>query len=301
MGPLLFVIYIDDIDHCISSNIIKFADDIKLFNSMDRDTTSSNLCSADNINSLQIDLDNVSAWCSDWLLNLNVNKCFCLHFGSSNSLKDYTINNLKVCDTDCIADLGVTFTRDMKPSKQCLLAAAKAHKMISVIKLAFRFPDLHTYTTLYKALVRPHLEYSSPVWCPFLTKDIDLLEKVQRRFTRLFSALRDLSYNGRLSFLKLESLYARRLRFDLITVYKILHGLIDVKLTHFFSFCFDNRTRGHKFKLAASFSRIDVRKYFFSTRVIPSWNSLPASCAEAPTLAGFKCELSKHFLSIGVH
>ena len=211
---------------------------------------------------MQDDLNQISQWCATWLLRLNIDKCACLHIGRNNPLVKYDIDGVTIPEIDKIVDLGHIFTKDLKPSEHCFKIAAKAQKMISIIKLAFKFLGIHTLSTLYnKALVRPILEYCSVVWCPYYVRDIEVLEKVQRRFTRLLPNLRDLPYEERLSHLGLRTLKTRRLQFDLITVYKIIHGIMDIDPHLFFSFCPDSRTRGHKFKLATSFSRIDARKY----------------------------------------
>ena len=189
---------------------------------------------------------------------------------------------------------------DLKPTTHCYKAASKAQKIISLIKLAFKFLDAHTLIVLYKALVRPILEYCSEVWSPYLIKDIKTLKRVQRRFTRFLPCLRDLSYEDRLCHLGIESLYARRLRFDLLMVYKILHGIVNVDPSLFFKRSTDSRTRGHNYKISMFYSRLDTRKHFFSSRVIPLWNSLPDCCVNASNIAIFKSELSDHFKSIGI-
>ena len=297
LGPLLFIIYINDIDDDTSSNVIKFADDVKIFAPCIGGISPHLPRPA----SLQDDLNTISQWCKDWCLNLNFAKCFCFHVGSNNPHSSYSIDDHPLSDVNLIVDLGITFTEDLKPSAQCLKVAAKAQRMISVIKLSFKYLDVNTLTLLYKALVRPILEYCGVVWCPYLIKDIDILENVQRRFTRFLPSLRDLPYNARLTHLNLDTLYARRLRFDLTTIYKIFHGLIKIDRSSLFHLSTDLRTRGHNYKLFMSHSHLDVRKYFFSNRVIPMWNSLPASCVEASTVRIFKTQLMKYLRSIGVH
>lgn len=299
IGPLLFVIYINDIDTGLSSNIIKFADDVKLFCSFQCER----VCQAHIVapNPIQHDLDIISDWCSRWLLSLNAEKCSCLHIGHSNPSRDFKIGDSIVATSTVISDLGIYFTKDLKPSVQCLRAAAKAQRIIATIKLSFKFLDVSTLSVLYKALVRPILEYCCVVWCPYYVKDIDHLEKVQRRFTRILPDLRHLPYEERLSHFKIQTLHTRRLQFDLTTVFKIIHGFIDIDPSLLFTFCHESRTRGHKLKLATNYSRLDARKYFFSSRVVPHWNALPASCAEAPDVNTFKHELSKHLISSGAH
>lgn len=196
-----------------------------------------------------------------------------------------------------MTDLGIDFSADLKPSVQCLKAAAKAHKMLSIIKLAFKFLDTCTITIMYKAFVRPLLEYCCVVRCPYYIKDIEVLEKVQRRFTRILSVFCHLLYDSRFTKYKLESLYARRLSHNLITVYKIVHGLPNVKFSLFLVYVM---TLAHVVILMRySLPILDWTKQWFSCRVVPLWNSLPSSCVEAPTVDLFKNELHNHFPQFG--
>lgn len=100
---------------------------------------------------------------------------------------------------------------------------------------------------LYKSLVRPHLEYAVQAWNPYLKGDIDMIEKVQRRFTRMILELQQLTYEERLS--SLTTLFVRRLRGDLIEVYKILNGYGKVDSIVLFEFSNISFTRGHTMKL----------------------------------------------------
>ena len=99
---------------------------------------------------------------------------------------------------------------------------------------------------------------------------------------------RDLPYTSRLSKFGLSSLFARRLHNDLVCVFKILHGYIDVDSSIFFNFHSDPRTRGHRHKIRSFHSRLDIRSYWFSYRVVPHWNNLPNKVVEFPTVKSFK-------------
>lgn len=211
------------------------------------------------------------------------------------------LDNMMIKNVDSISDLGVIVAKNLKPSDQCLKACARAHRMLAVIKLAFKFLDITTLTHLYKTYVRPLLEYCSIVWCPFYVRDIDLLEKVQRRFTRILPDFREAPYRDRLAHYNLLSLYARRLLLDLTYVYKIIHGHIDVDANLFFSVNTDTRTRGHEFKLTCNHSRLNIRQFWFSCRIVPIWNDLPASCVRASSVASFKLLLLQHFETIGIN
>ena len=138
-------------------------------------------------------------------------------------------------------------------------------------------------------------------WCPFYVRDIDVLEKVQRRMTRILPGLRDLSYDERLRSLNLLTLYARRIKHDLIFVYKLFHGKIDLDASKFFNAASERRTRGHNWKFQVNYSRLLTRKNFFSQRVVPYWNDLPSDCVNASSLSSFKLALSHYFDQKGIH
>ena len=194
-----------------------------------------------------------------------------------------------------MVDLGVTVSSDLKPSSHCLRVAAKANKVLGCIRLAFRFLDASTLVILYKALVLPLLDYCSVAWSPLYVKDIEVLEKVQRRMTRILPGLRHLSYLDRLRSLGLTTLYTRRLRQDMIFVYKITHGLVALDVSKFFVRAHDSRTRGHVMKLHTGYSRLLLRRGTFSQRIVSLWNSLPRNCVDAPSLAIFKSSLALYF------
>ena len=115
---------------------------------------------------------------------------------------------------------------------------------------------------MYKAIVRPHLEYCIQTWCPYLRKDIDMLEKIQKRATKLIPGLKDLRYEERLKECGLTTLETRRLRGDRIEVFKILNGYENIDSDIFFEIEESKKTRGHNFTLVKKQSRLDVTKVF---------------------------------------
>ncbi len=127
---------------------------------------------------------------------------------------------------------------------------------------------------LYKAIVRPQLEYCIQAWNPHLRKDIDMLEKIQRRATKLILGLRDLGYEERLQECVLTTLEKRRLRGYQIEVFKILNGYENIESNIFFEIKECKITRGHNFTLVKKQRRLDVRKFSFSQRTINVWNKL---------------------------
>ena len=131
-------------------------------------------------------------------------------------------------------NLGVTIDSRLKFSTHINGIAAKAHRRANLIIRCFMSRDLTSLIRAFTTYVRPVLEYCTVAWNPMLKKDIETLEKVQRRFTKRIPGLKDLTYCQRLARLKLDSLELRRARLDLMFTYKLVFGLTDLKLSDFF-------------------------------------------------------------------
>ena len=144
-----------------------------------------------------------------------------------------------------------------------------------------------------RLLVRPRLEYAVALWNPSLKKDINMIESVQRRATKMVPGLHNLSYPERLGKLDLPSLEFRRLRGDMVETYKIVNGLYDVEATDFFNFVPNSATRGNAHKIAKPHVRTNLGRNRFSFLVITHWNSLPNDVVTAPSLNAFKNHIDK--------
>ena len=291
LGPVLFIIYINDIDVGLNNFISKFADDTKIGNSISDER--------DRLN-LQEDLRKISEWSERWEMPFNVNKCHILHVGTRNQKFDYEMNGVKLDSVQCVKDLGVSIASNLKFSRQCKDAAGKANRMLGFINRNFSFKNKDIILPLYISLVRPHLEYAVQFWSPHHTKDIAKLEAVQRRATKMITSLRNKSYEERLASLNLFSLEKRRLRGKLIECFKILKGFTNVDASKLFSIDNSSRTRSNGIKLRCKQVQLDSTKFFFTNDVVREWNKLPPSLVQCDTINSFKNKLDHHFLNQGI-
>ena len=180
-------------------------------------------------------------------------------------------------------------SEDCKANKQCVATANKAMGKLRVIKRTFKYFNTKRFAVLDKIYIRPHLEYCIQAWSPSSKKDITILEKVQRRATKLIPAVRSKSYPERLAELNLYGLERRRLRGDLIEMFKILNGLEGIEKDQLFTRR-HNQNRGHSYKLykPALKRGLNCRTNFFSIRVINERNMLPAQVVETKSTNMFK-------------
>ena len=215
-----------------------------------------------------------------------------MYFGKTNPCHDYKMHNSS--ETNVIMkgseekDLGVIFDDKLNFDKHIYSAVSKANQKIGIIKRTFSSLDKDTFLYLYKGLVRPHLEYGNCIWYPRLKRQSVVIEKVQRRATKLVQGLQNVPYSQRLKELNLPTLKARRIRGDLIQAFKIFNNIDDLHVQDLFILSEYDKTRNSTDKIFIQFSRTNARKMFFTNRVAPLWNRLPSNIKRAQDTNTFK-------------
>lgn len=287
LGPSIFLFFVNLIDCFVSGGLLKFADDCKLFRRISKHPTLTSL----DVESMQLDLNELWNWSTEWAMEFNVEKCAIIHFGRSNPCHDYQFGGQSLEPKNTIRDLGVIISSNMKCSTHCADAVRRAEQVVYCIRRIISNKNIPIIRKLYKSMVRPILEYCCTVWCPHYDRDIQLVERVQRRVTRMVPTLSDLPYEERLQRFGIQSLETRRVRADLIFMYKMCHGLTELNIQEFFEVQPPGTLRGQNrlFRLKPKFApNWNYARYSFSYRPIDLWNRLPGEVVSAPSLVTFK-------------
>ena len=287
LGPLLFVVYINDILDSVSSDGLLFADDTKIFR---------RIASCDDALILQSDINSMEEWAKEWQLKFNLDKCHILTLGKFHNIMHthrYSIYSNEIEHVFEEKDLGVILDSDLTFDEHISKKVQKANAIVGLIRRTFSFLDEKSFIKLYTSFVRPHLEYAQTVWSPHTMKFIDMLENVQIRATKLVDGLGNMEYSDRLRRLNLPTLTYRRIRGDMIEMFKHFKYYDRDILPP--SFHPSNRpSRKHKFQLRVMRPNDGVRGVqtnAFYNRASSLWNDLPREVVNASNMDTFKNRL----------
>ena len=227
LGPILFLIFINDIYLCIKHSTIRcFADDKRLLKA---------ICNEADVTTLQSDLDSIIKWSVTNNMTLHEDKfeCICHKSTKSNMLCEFptvcqffqytTSNGSTLHPVKTVRDLGITVSEDLSWAPHINIICDKARQMLAWVFSVFHTRSTEVMLTLFKSLVRSILEYCSPLWNTFKVAEIQELECVQRTFTSRIDGLQHLHYWDRLKKLSRMSLQRRRERYIILHMWEILN------------------------------------------------------------------------------
>ena len=285
-GPILFVAYISDLTKLCKVEGVKiklFADDLKPY--------STNKTPDDIHKPLQEFIVKFTDYCNTNGLSINPKKCNVLYIGNKNKQLSYTLldSTIKTVEQNQpVRDLGLYFTSDLKWEKHNEIILKKARRISFAILKSIKYSNIPILSNLFKVYVRPILDFATNVFNPYLVKDINKLEKIQKDFLRIIykrsnrklfeeNPLTQLpSYQELLFLTNLESLELRRLKSDLILFRKYLHG--HTKIECFKSYtCRETITRGEKYKITPNICKTIIRHNSFFVRTSRIYSKLDSN------------------------
>ena len=286
LGPLLFVLFVNDLPNVIkSSKILLYADDIKLYKQiqLDRD-----------VSLFQADIDAIAFWLSQNQLELSASKSGVLKIGDKFQpiAAQYSINGTIISDYENFQDLGVFIDKSLDFDKHISYVRSRSVRTYKCMYNNFLSPDILFRLQMHKTFVLPIAESFTSVWSPYQLGHIRKIESCQLRFTsKIYNDSHTVPYEQRCHTLGLNTLIHRRLVYDLIMLHKLIHGkLPGLDPADFIKF---NSTglRGHRFKIYKEHLSSSPRKNFLVNRISGLWNLLPADLVNSDSIQSFKSGL----------
>eukprot|EP00745_Piridium_sociabile_P038619 TRINITY_DN7074_c0_g1_i3.p1 TRINITY_DN7074_c0_g1~~TRINITY_DN7074_c0_g1_i3.p1 ORF type:complete len:816 (+),score=128.54 TRINITY_DN7074_c0_g1_i3:312-2759(+) len=283
LGPLLFLIYINDLPEYISagSTVKLFADDSALYR---------RIRTAEDCSKLQVDLDGLQRWEKDWLMEFHPQKCQVIRITSKKKPLQgkYTIHGHVLEEVEATKYLGVTLHKSLSWNQHIGNIAKKANSTRAFIQRNLHHCPSATKEVCYTTLVRPLTEYASVLWDPYTKANIDRLEAVQRKSARyIYNDFRTTSsVTSMIERLGWDTLQERRAHARVIMMYRIVNGLIAIPSTMLQPTT--SMARGHSQRFFVPFTRTDTYRHSFSPDAIRLWNGLPQHLVDCTTLESFK-------------
>ena len=289
LGPLLFIIFINEIAYQISfgSSISLFADDIALYRPIHSDM---------DFSILQRDVNAIVSWINNSLLSLQPAKCCSMLVSrrrSPSSPPSFLVQGTPLSHVSSVKYLGILINSDLSWSPHVAKLCSKVRKLVGLLYRQFyKHADSTTLLTLYKSFIRPHLEYGSIVWDPYLARDVDALEKVQRFALRVCLKNWSSDHNQLYIQSQIPALSDRRKQCRLSHLFKIVNDLtvfpeapLQYRIINY------NNRFSHALQLQNMAARTSQFQNSFFPRTITQWNTLPCSTASSSSVYVFKSNL----------
>ena len=293
LGPLMFLIYINDIGDSVNSKIRLFADDCVLYRQIDTQ--------ADH-NKLQADLQKLNEWAEQWQMNFNASKCFVMSIGTVRNKKcfDYTLKGTMLGRVAHSPYLGVELTDDLMWNRHIGNITMKANKALGFVRRNLAQASPVVKELAYFSLVRPHLEYASVVWDPYHTTMVNKLEKVQNRAARFVK--KDYDRTSSITAMKKElqwdTLADRRKQKRLTMFYKAVHSSVALPLPAYLVKNIRASRQDHNQKYREVQCRIDTFKESFFPRTVREWNKLSQDTVDSPSWSSFAEKLKASHITV---
>ena len=299
LGPLLFLIYVNDINQCsLSRNsfLSLYADDMLLYKILNHSTWCTDLAA------LQQDIISLSDWVNVNSLSFNTSKCKWMLITRKSLASHHvslTIGEDILERVDNFKYLGITIKSDLSWTTHIQNICGKARRLLGLLyRKYYCYSNYQTLLRLYVALVRPHLEYACEVWDPHLTKDINALESVQKFALRMCTKQWSTPYQDLLTITNVPSLKSRRCYLRLSLLQKIKNGTFFFPQIHLITERHAIGRHNRDQLLKRPFARTNLYYYSYLPRTITVWNKLPASVVNASSAAQFKKLWSEHNLEL---
>ena len=283
LGPLLFLLYINDLPQNIQSQVRLFADDTAVYLTV---------TSLEDANILQSDLDTLEEWERTWDMEFNPGKCQVLHITRSRQplQSQYTLHGQVLESVDSAKYLGVNISQDLSWNHHINEITGKANRTLGFIKRNVKTKNEQVKELAYKTLVRPQVEYASSVWTPHTKENILKIEMTQRRAARWvknnYSTYDSVSHM--LDNLGWRSLENRRIVSRLIMFYKIVYGHVAIQMPTYF----EQPQRFTRHMHPLSYRQIHTQTKYYQQSFYPAtivlWNRLPSELVLRTDLDAFK-------------
>ena len=283
LGPLMFLCYINDLPSKVTSTVRLFADDCLIYRQ---------ISGPEDQILFQKDLDSLQQWATAWGMRFNTAKCYILRISRSTEPYEgrYTLDGQELKEVPDQQYLGVNFNSNMKFDTHIKQITTKANRSLGFLRRNLSRCPQKLKETAYFALVRATLEYSCTEWDPYLNKDIEGLEAIQRRGARFLCGdySRESSVSGMLKELGWEDLQERRKKARLVLFHKIIHNQIAIDSDKYLKPVKRPTRKNNSQNFEQIFAQNDVFKHSYFLQTAKDWNMLPEEAVQAETLDEFR-------------